>query len=487
MALKSEIAGNNIVFTAGNLVSVIIAFITSILLARLLGPDGFGLYSLALIVTGMFTVFTEFITGSSITRFTAFFLSRNEWGKIKSLIVFLLKYRFAVSLPIAAILLLFPHDIGLLVFHKPDISPVIVFSGLLIFVNSFIEFFIGFFNGLGNFRYIVLIRFVERLSKLAFPAIFIFLGLGYIGALYGLTAASIATMAIISLLLLTYRQLFASRRRGLNTKAIYQFGLWSFLSSVTITIFALVDSFMVSILRTIPEIGFYKIAVTWTFAMVNFVPVSSLVMYAYFSRHQPVNEASQLLSHTIRYSSLIIFPLAFLLSAFAEPIVLLFYGPDYLISAQVLSVLGLAAIPVVLASIFNAYFAGINRPGITTKILSVSIVANVLLNYFFIAAFGLMGAAAATIIALVMEVVMMLIVVSAEKRAAITPSSITKPFIASLIVYGIAGFFVINDFIGLFAYGLASLAAYLFIMLAIQGVRHRDIADIYNLLRKKRL
>lgn len=481
MSQKSEIASNNIIFTIGNLISVIVAFVTSIVIARILGPQEFGLYSLVMVVVMFFIVFTDFIIGASLTRYTSYFLSQKQFGKIKSLFMFLIKYKIIVSVIISSILIIFPNEIALYVFNKTGITAVIMYSGVIIFISSFIEFFVAFFNGLRNIKNITLIRLVERFSKLVFPLAFIFIGLGYLGAIYGLIVSSLIGLMVVFIMLRKYFHIFKTKKSKINRNEIYRFGIWSFISSVTITIFAMTDSLMISILRTIPEIGFYKIATMWVFAIINFIPISGLVMYAYFSKKQSKKSTELMFSTAFRYTSLIVFPLAFLLSAFSEPLISIFYGEDYIISGNVLTILGFAAIPLALGSIIISYFSGINKPDITTKIVSIALLINIILNYFFITTYGIIGAAFATIIALIIELAVMFIALS-RNNVKINFSHLYKPFIASCIVYSLTLFMTVTGIIELILYGIASLVLYGLIMLIIRGIDKKDILDVYNIM-----
>ncbi|MFH1978393.1 MAG: flippase [Candidatus Aenigmatarchaeota archaeon] len=482
MSLKKEIAGSNVLFTTGNIIATIIAFVTSIILARFLGPEGFGLYSMAIVVTSFFIVFTDLVVGSSITRFTSFFSSQKEYGKIKNLTFLLLKYRVVITFIIAFLLAAFPTWIATNIFNKPGVEFVVLFSGIILFLNSFTEFFVAFFNGVGNFKNIIGIRIIERISKFIFPVTFIFLGLGYIGAIYGLIASGIIGILVVVIMLRKYMYIFASKKLKINKKEVYRFGFWSFVSSVTIIIFTMIDSFMITIMRSIPEIGFYRIATTWTYAITTLIPISGFVMYSYFSRKQTKESVSTIFSSSIFYSSIIIFPLAFLLSRFSGPIINVFYGDGYSASSNVLTILGFIAIPLVLGSIVSSYFSGINRPDITTKIVTISLVLNVILNYFFIINYGIVGAAIATLISLTFEIILMFAVIIHMKDAEVKYSHLYKPLIASGVVYYIFGFIYVSGLIELIVYGILSMVVYFLIMIGIKGIKKTEIEEVRTFL-----
>ncbi len=51
--------------------STIILAIASIMIARLLGPSDYGLYSIALIIPSLMLMFTDFGVDSALTKFSA--------------------------------------------------------------------------------------------------------------------------------------------------------------------------------------------------------------------------------------------------------------------------------------------------------------------------------------------------------------------------------------------------------------------------------
>ncbi|GAG62717.1 unnamed protein product [marine sediment metagenome] len=72
---KSRIAKDSAIVLTGNTLSAGLAFITTILITRTLGPAEFGLFALALAVIGIASQFSDFGIGTGMVRFAALFLN----------------------------------------------------------------------------------------------------------------------------------------------------------------------------------------------------------------------------------------------------------------------------------------------------------------------------------------------------------------------------------------------------------------------------
>ncbi len=483
MSLKMEIARNNIIFVLGGIIASVIGFFTSIILARLLGPLGFGFYSFVLTAVGFFVIFTYVITGGSLTRYTANFLSKKEYGKINYLIRFLTKYHLLFSIVVGGILILFPFEISVFIFNKPELSLLVQIAGVILIFTSMADFLTEFLLGVKDFKYITLFKILDKTLKFLFPLILVLLGFGYLGAVGGLVIASILSIIFILLLFRKYSFILKSKISKINKKNILNFGFWSFLSNASVGIFMTVDSFMISILRSVEELGFYRIANTWTFALVTFVPISGFVIYPYFSGKQSKETLNKTFSNSVRYSLMLILPMAFLLSAFSESVINLFYGLEYSGSIEVLSILSFASVTIILSGIFGSYFSGVGRPDLVTKIVFATLGLNIILNYILINSVGIIGAAIATLLSRFLEIIIYVLIAVLIDKMSLKASYLLKPLLASLIMYYIAIQFSVSSILEFVVYGIVSLSIYGIIMLAIKGIRKSDIKAVTDSLR----
>ncbi len=181
--------------------------------------------------------------------------------------------------------------------------------------------------------------------------------------------------------------------------------------------------------------------------------------------------------NSLRYTSIFIFPMAFLLSAYSRPFILFLYKEPFMPAASVLSILAFVSILSLLYGIVGSYFAGIKRPDITTKILSGTIILNVIMNYFLIQLYGIIGAAMATFISSLINFIIFFSIAVLIQKMMFKLAIILKPLIAAGITYYITIFFLPNvtNYFTLALYGILSLMIYFVIMLLIKGVIKQDL------------
>ena len=79
------VRGGLFLFTGGTVATVVSAF-ASIVITRFLGPDGYGLYSVCLIVPGLFLLFADFGVNSALVKYLAQFRVEEEKSRVASLI-----------------------------------------------------------------------------------------------------------------------------------------------------------------------------------------------------------------------------------------------------------------------------------------------------------------------------------------------------------------------------------------------------------------
>ena len=408
-------------------------------------------------------------------------MSRNQLGKTNTLIRLGLKYKIIITLAVGVTISIFSPQMSAIMFNKPEASIAIMLAGVLLIFESVNDFFESVFSGFKNFKYAGLLKNLQKSLKLILSVALILMGLAHIGALSGFIVAEVAILFASLFLVRKYRHVFSSKKRKIDKKIFITFGMWAFIGLLGGTIFTSVDSLMISMFMGVEDIGFYRIAFTWSFALMSIFPISGLVLFSYYSSSNR-SETVSIYQSSLRYSFIMAVPLAFLMSAFSGSIVSIFYQESYMPAADALSILSFSAVPLIISSTLISYFVGIKKPEIPTKITGFSVVINIILNYFFILSMGIVGAAIATLISRILESAILISISSRIKKLTFHPSIIWKPLIAGLITYFATTFFIVSDLVTLILFGLVSLGIYISIMLIIRGIKREDIKIVRDII-----
>lgn len=149
-------------------------------------------------------------------------------------------------------------------------------------------------------------------------------------------------------------------------------------------------------------IGYYRVALIFVLTITPLINFSA-VLLPVFSRlkKQQLERGFKKSISIILWLSLILFLFVFLLSPF---IINFIYGEEYANSINILRFFSLLLISVPLASIYDSYFIAKGKPIIIARLLIISVIINIILNFsaiFLLISYGnllvVYGVAGATI------------------------------------------------------------------------------------------
>jgi O-antigen/teichoic acid export membrane protein len=102
--------------------SVCLTLAFNVLLARLLGVDGVGVYFLAMSVVMLAAIIGRFGLNNTLVRFVAAYSAKGEWGKIKGLYTKAMVLSIAVSSGVTLVLYLTAPWVATAIFEKPELA-----------------------------------------------------------------------------------------------------------------------------------------------------------------------------------------------------------------------------------------------------------------------------------------------------------------------------------------------------------------------------
>lgn len=161
------------------------------------------------------------------------------------------------------------------------------------------------------------------------------------------------------------------------------------------------DAFLISIMLTVTDLGYYSAALTITLAislMTFAVRAAIYPLMARYAREAP-DKLAVLHSKANQYLIALSLPIAAAVCLLARPIILLIYGPAFAPAVPVLQVSVWAAV-FLLVNVPNARLLLVdNRQAAAAGLTGVSMTVNVIANLLLIPIFGIVGSALARVIA----------------------------------------------------------------------------------------
>jgi O-antigen/teichoic acid export membrane protein len=386
IAIKNSIYGS-----ATTVVEKIGALIFVIILARILMPELFGLYSLALLTILLFVSFSDLGIGQTLVKFVSQALEKNKQAKAKAYIFYLAKIKIVFLFIIIIILAVSAKFISQTYYNKPLFLALI--AGILyIFIIGIIGFIQLFFQATNNFKILFFKQLFFQILRLAIVPVLVLYSLQNFASKEINILIVILSLSLVWFLTLLFLLVFASKLSFLKVETeklqkkekrkLNKFILSLSVFGLSGLFFAYIDVVILGHFVLSSFVGYYQAAFTLIGAFTSLIFFSS-VLLPIFSRIK-----GRRLERGIQKSLRITFTLSsiiFLFTfAFAPIIIKIIYGQDYSDSANLLRLLSFLLISLPLIFIYTSYFIARGKTKIITKLLIVSSIINIVLNYLLI-------------------------------------------------------------------------------------------------------
>lgn len=383
----------------------------TIILARILMPELFGLYSLALSTIILFMTFSDLGIGSAMIVFISKSIGKRKDSEAKGYFNLLLKWKGFLTLGIAIALVISSKFLAENYYQKP------IFLALLA----------GFFY--------VLVSQALGLLNTAFQAANLFKPILYKEIIFQTTRIILVPLTILILLksssnillfsiiialsisyIFPYIYLFISRKKipffskeekkilPKQRKKLIQFILP--LSAVALSgfLFGYIDMIMLGKFVSGGFIGYYSAALNIIHSLLAVLAFSSIAFFPIFGRlsKERLERGFRKSRKMVLFLSIFSFIVVFLL---ASPIIKIIYGSTYSPAINLFRILSLLVLSYPLNSLYQTYYISQMKSTIVSKLLIFSTILNIVLTYILITAlapqggyYSTIGAASASVI-----------------------------------------------------------------------------------------
>ena len=371
---------------------IIMGLITSIIIARVLGPKGLGIYSVAILLYSLLITFTNF----GIESATVFCLKKN----------YPLKEILGNTIILSGLSSLFTILIGLIViffFQEkffPGIEKIYLFSALSLIPFTFFFYFVSsFLLGLQQIKKYNLVSLIQTFFFLILVAVLLF------GLHFGITItifAQVLSFLLAGIILF----LFAKKEaQGLSIKInkqyfkdIFGYGFKVYLVNIFSFLHFRADQFMINIFMNPLAVGFYALAVKFSEGIWLLSTSAATVIFpkvTWETNVKNLKEFTPLVCRNVLFVTLLISILLFL---FGNWVIKLFYSDKFLESVRPFQILLIGTLAFSGWRILAYDIYAREKPMLNTWITGFSTVLNIILNIIYIPKFGIAGAAWTTTI-----------------------------------------------------------------------------------------
>lgn len=387
--MPESVTKNTTFLTSAYVWQKLLAFVYFVLVARFIGVENLGKYTFAIAFATLFAVLLDLGFNSALIRESAKFKERAA-----DYLSSVLSIKMIVAVLVYGLVALAINLLG-----YPPLTKLLVYLAAIPMVfDQFANTFWGAWRGQQNLRY-------ESLNIVINQVIILIIGLGVL-----FLKLPLPYLMLPFILASTFSMIFAgvSVRRGLAIKyrPLFDMALLKTILKIAVPfaliaifsrVYGYIDSVMLSKMVGDKAVGWYSVAMKIPFAL-QFIPAAlAASIFPAFSHHF-INNKEQLrltFERVMKFLLVIVVPMSVGIAILARPIVLMFYGQEYLPAALPLQILMAGLVFVFLNFPLGALLNGCDRHVLNMYLVGAVMVVNVALNVFVIPRFSFVGAAAA--------------------------------------------------------------------------------------------
>ena len=401
--LKEVISNASLAFVLKGL-GAVLGFSFNVLLGRMLGAEGAGLYYLSLSVITMATVVGRLGLDKSLLRFTAANAEAQDWASVSGLYRRGMRIALGTSILAAVVLLIAAPWIGKVLFSEPDLVAPLRWMALSIPAVSLLLLHGEVLKGLKK------IPQALAVNTIGVPLLSIGLA-AILGSLWGVSGVAIAYGLAALIVLFVGVALWrraAPALQGLrgefDSRVLFAASWPLFWVAFTALVMAKVDTFILGIWMDSRAVGIYgaavRVANLTNFILVAVNAIASAEFAALYAQGD-ITALGKLARATARFMAVVAFVVTLPL-LIVPGWVLGLFGPDFVVGANVLRIVAIGQLVNVAAGSTGPLLMMTGHEKVLQRIVMASAVFSVGLYLVLIRFFGIEGAAAARALSLML-------------------------------------------------------------------------------------
>jgi O-antigen/teichoic acid export membrane protein len=472
--------------------STIIMAIGTIILARLIKPEEYGLYSIALIPSYMAAIFRDWGVNSAITRYVASSRAENKEEKAYEVVVSGIIFEVATGLILSIILILLSNFIASTVFQRPEASSLIIIAAITVFAGALLTAAQSSFVGFERMELNSLTNICQAILKTVASPLLVFIGYGALGATLGYTISFIfaAIMGLAVLYLTIIRKLKAKdpQKNGIRQtlKRLLRYGVPLSIASITGGFRVQFYAFLMAIYCTDAMIGNYQVATQFATLLTFFTVPISTVLFPVFSKINPQEEHELLqtvLTSSIKYTAVILVPATMAVMVLSKPMISTLFGEKWAYAPFFLTLYVVNNLFVIFGGlVLGTLLTGLGETKIQMKLSFVTLTFGMPLAFLLIPSMGIVGLIITSITAGIPSMCLEIYFIWKRYKTKADIKSSIKILTASLTAAATT-FLTINlitsaDWIELAMGSVTFLATYLIIAPVIGAINQTDIKNL---------
>lgn len=505
-SLKLLVRTSVIVFV-GLFLSKILAYGYRIIIARYFGPEVYGLFSLALMISGWFIALSALGLSEGLLRFIPLYRGKKEHEKIRYLFKFSL-WTLTITSIISGLLLFFLSDfIAASVFHNEALSIYLKIFSVIVPLSSVGYPFLAALRAHEEIAwYSFIYNVAQNVIKVLAIGLFVLMGMNA-NATSLSYLLGIAAMLVISYFVCKYKipHIFLKHNLPHSDKNLIRAEVMSYsvpllIFGIVSTIFYWIDSFSIGIYKGALEVGYYNAAVPIAILLAIAPEIFMQLFFPMITREyarKKIKLIEQLSKQIAKWILLVNLPLFALMIVFPGALINTFFGAEYLVAENALRILAISALFSSVFIVSNQLVSMIGKSKLVLMNIVIAAAINLLLNMVLVPmekigfidnSTGMNGAALATLISVI--ILNGLFMFQAYKNLGVIPlrrkmfNLIVIAIVTTGMLFYMRTIFTSNSLLILALLFAVFLFAYILLVLASKSLDENDWGIIKSIWKK---
>ena len=405
--------------------------ITAAFLTRRLGPEGYGLFTLASTLVVWVQVCITFMLSRASIKLIG---DADDWRPVATTVA---HAYVGTGLFAAATLCLLAGRLAQ-AFHEPALARILMLFAIDIPLYSLTYAHRNVLVGTARFQQQSVVSASRWVGRLVLIVLFVELGLSVPGAVMGSIGASIIEFTVARF----FARPALFRRSSFPLKPVLDFALPLFMFGLSLRLFDKLDLFMLKLLGgTATEVGYYGAAQNLSIIPNLFTLAFSPLLLATIARtlrDGDMDQARSLARDGMRVA-LWMLPFAGMTAGCSTEVIRAIFGGAFLPAGPVLAVLIFGAVAMVLMSVSTAILTAAGKPRLTFALAGPLPIIALASHLFMIPRFGMTGASLVTAITACVAAIVSSLVVASFWQLVLPLRTLGRSIVVSLMAYVLAG------------------------------------------------
>ena len=372
-----------------------LGYLFLLLVTRTSGAEAWGIFALCMALLNITSILSRFGVDTALLRFVAQFKVKME--EVKGIYFQGISLVLALSIGFSILLYFFSDTVAELVFQKPHLTPYFKIIAFALVPFSIIHINVQTLRGLKKIK---AFAFFQDTSKFLF-AVIIFVLLFYCTGIEAIIIPIYSFLFAVFIIMIISSYGLLKRFKGVqlikifSQKEIVKTSFPMMLSSSILLLMAWSDTIMIGIFKTEADVGVYNVALK--LAMITGIvigAVNSIVapkLSETFNNNR-LDEFRELIKQSTRIIFFCTLPILIILFLFPG-FLLSFFGTEFMIAKTTLLILLVGQVGNAMSGSVGYILQMTGKEKTVQNILIITLIINILLNFYSIPRYGIEGAA----------------------------------------------------------------------------------------------